>query len=78
MRNIERYVQETNDWRSWWRHPPLSLDSADDRQRLFQLLEGALSPENLTCDGELRGAELAKKVRYLEAAMEELEALDWA
>lgn len=76
MKNLTRYVKEANDWRSWWKHPPLVLDSEDDRQLIAQLLEGAMSPENLTCDGELRGPELAEKVRYLQACCRELANLD--
>lgn len=76
MKNLNRYVKETNDWRSFWKHPPLVLDSAKDRQLIAQMLEGAMSPENLTCDGEFRGEELIKKARYLQACCDELEELD--
>lgn len=38
-------------------------------------LENELSPENLTCDGELRGAKLVRKANALRAAYAELEAL---
>lgn len=45
------------------------------KQELAERLGGALSPENLTCDGELRGRQLQQKARFLNAAKKELEAL---
>ncbi len=38
-------------------------------------LSSALSPEALTCDGELRGAKLIAKSKSLNKAKQELEAL---
>ena len=40
------------------------------------MLEGDLSPENLCCDGELRGKALADKSKRLRGAYKELQALD--
>jgi hypothetical protein len=38
-----------------------------DRAKLKQMLEGDMSPENLTCDGELRGEALRARVAHLRA-----------
>jgi len=46
------------------------------KQQLAQGLLSALSPENLCCDGELRGAELRAKSNLLNKAKADLEALD--
>jgi hypothetical protein len=40
-------------------------------------LENDLSPENLTCDGELRGAKLVQKANKLKAAYSELQTLSY-
>lgn len=42
---------------------------------LLQDLDYELSPENLTCDGELRGLGLKNKRRMLEGAMAELKKM---
>jgi hypothetical protein len=42
---------------------------------LLQDLDNDLSPENLTCDGELRGGGLARKNAMLRGAMSELLAM---
>ena len=49
--------------------------SAQDREELLKQLECALSPENLCCDGELRGAALKRKATMLYGAKAELERL---
>ena len=54
------------------------------KKELADALLSALSPENLCCDGELRGAKLRTKTLMLNAAKADLEALgqkvewDWA
>jgi hypothetical protein len=40
------------------------------------MLESDLSPENLTCDGEVRGSALQQKARFLNRAAEELLSID--
>ena len=55
---IEQYVDQKNKWADIFGGTKLSLLNAQDRQRIAQSLDADLSPENLTCDGELRGAEL--------------------
>ena len=72
---IEQYVDLKNGWlrmfgQEW------SLENANDRQRIAQSLDSDLSPENLTCDGELRGAEVKKRYNFLTRAASELKALD--
>ena len=46
-----------------------------EKTELLDDLEGALSPENLSCDGELRGAKLVKKSKMLNGAKAALEAM---
>ena len=47
----------------------------EDKKKLADRLLCALSPECLTCDGELRGAKLQTKARMLNQAKADLEAL---
>ena len=55
--------------------------SAEDKAKLADSLACALSPENLCCDGELRGAPLRAKAKILNDAKMELAAMgvthDW-
>lgn len=45
------------------------------KEELTQRVASALSPEALTCDGELRGARLQAKARMLHKAKAELVAM---
>lgn len=49
--------------------------TAEDKAALARQLESDLSPESLTCDGELRGAPLRAKAALLNKAKSQLEAL---
>lgn len=46
-----------------------------DVKELQLMVECEQSPENLTCDGELRGAQLAARVKYLNTVQDELAQL---
>lgn len=49
--------------------------TAKDRDELLAKLESELSPENLTCDGELRGAKLRAKAAMMNGAKSALERM---
>ena len=74
--NLQAYVERQNNWTALFGQKPLSLLNAQDRQKIAQRLDSDLSPENLTCDGELRGAALRDKQRYLSRCVEELLSVD--
>lgn len=46
-----------------------------DKTELLERLEGELSPENLTCDGELSASEVRAKAKVLNGAKAYLESL---
>jgi len=73
---LEQYVERKNAWGKIFGQKPLSLLRAEDRQKIANSLDSDLSPENLTCDGEVRGAELRNKAAFLNRAARELQALD--
>ena len=73
---IERYVSDKNNWSRLFGSKELSLLNAQDRQRLAEMLDADLSPENLTCDGELPRAEVKRRYDFLTRAASELRALD--
>jgi hypothetical protein len=73
---IEQYVERKNSFAKLFGTKPLSLLNAKDRQTIADSLDSDLSPENLTCDGEVRGAQLQAKYRFLTRAAEELRSID--
>ena len=73
---LEQYVEQKNKWRAIFNQKPLSLLNARDRQDIANGLDSELSPENLTCDGELRGSQVQQKQRYLFRCAEELLSID--
>jgi hypothetical protein len=74
--NIESYVERKNSWAKIFKGKQYSLLSAVDRQAIASMIDADLSPENLTCDGEVRGAELQAKYRFLTRCAEELVSID--
>lgn len=73
---IEKYVEQKNSWGKIFGSRPLSLQSAADRQTIADSLDCDLSPENLTCDGELTRSQVQTKYNFLTQAATELKALD--
>ncbi len=73
---IEQYVDQKNQWAVMFGGKKLSLLDKADRQRIADSLDADLSPENLTCDGELPRAEVQKRYNFLTRAAKELKSID--
>jgi hypothetical protein len=73
---LEQYVEQKNSWGKIFGSKPLSLLNAADRQKIADSIDADLSPENLTCDGELRGSQVQAKYRMLTRCAEELLSID--
>lgn len=73
---LEAYVERENKWSAIFGNKPLSLLSAADRQKIADKIDAALSPENLTCDGELSRTEVQRRYRELTRAAQELKSID--
>jgi len=76
MKELKEFVARENLFDAIFGKPGLDLNSAADRRRIASKIDSCLSPENLTCDGEVRGAQLQAKVRFLHRAAEQLMRLD--
>lgn len=48
---LESYIDQQNQWRSIFGHKPLSL--IKDAQKIADVINGDMSPENISCDGEI-------------------------
>lgn len=76
--NLHEFVVRTNKWRNMWNRAPLSLEVESDRKVLMDLIENELSPENLTCDGELPRSEVMAKYSHFNRLLTQLKDLDKA
>ena len=71
MKALQTYVDRKNAWGY-----TLDLTSAQDRQKIANSIDADLSPENLTCDGELSHSEVQARYRHLTQAAADLKRLD--
>lgn len=76
MRNLTAYMEQKNKWQKLFKGPQYEIQTARGRQVVAACLDSDLSPENLTCDGELPRSQVQARYRQLTAAAKELIALD--
>jgi hypothetical protein len=76
IRTLEAFVERENNWERLFKQTPLSLMNAKDRQRIADKIDAQLSPENLSCDGELSRAQTNARYRELTRCAEELLSID--
>ena len=76
MKDLKQYVENKNRWNLIFNNPCYDLESAADRQRIAEALDADLSPENLTCDGELPRAQVISRKKFLDKALAQLLELD--
>jgi hypothetical protein len=77
-KELKAYVDQRNSWNSVFNrnYKKLCLTSAEDRQKIANIIDSELSPENLTCDGELPRATVAARYKQLTKVAKQLLALD--
>jgi hypothetical protein len=76
MKALQAYIDQKNKWNAMFRGEQFEVRTAKGRQRVADSLDCDLSPENLSCDGELPRAEVARRYRTLTKAAQELVQLD--
>ena len=76
MKALKNFVDQKNRWNSFFKGPQYTLNTAKDRQALADMIDSALSPENLTCDGELSRTEVNRRYKELMTAAKQLKKLD--
>ena len=76
MKALTQFVAQKNHWNSFFKGEQYEIATAKGRQRVADMIDAALSPENLTCDGELPRAEVNRRYRELMAAARDLKRLD--
>ena len=76
MSALNTYLDRKNAFAKMFGQKAISLQVAADRQRIADSIDADLSPENLTCDGELSRSQVQTRYRALTAAAKELQKLD--
>jgi hypothetical protein len=74
--SLTAYVDRKNSFAKIFGSRQLSLQNATDRQAIADSIDSDLSPENLTCDGELSRSQVQARYKALTKAAKELQKLD--
>ena len=76
MKELQAYIDRKNRWNAIFKGEQFEIQTAQGRQRVADALDADLSPENLSCDGELPRAEVQRRYKALREAAVQLTALD--
>ena len=77
MQALNEYVAQKNYWNLLFKNATqLDLNSAQDRKTIAQSIDTELSPENLTCDGELPASQVRARYNKLMTVAKQLQKLD--
>jgi len=79
-KKLQKFLDEENEWRCLVAPPKtrklLSLGTHEDRQDIANFIDNALSPENLSCDGELSIEQTRKRFAKLNGLAKDLRKMD--
>ena len=76
MQALRKFIEQKNHWNSFFKGEQYEIATAAGRQRVADMIDSCLSPENLTCDGELPRAEVNRRYKELMTAARQLKQLD--
>ena len=76
MTALQKFIDQKNHWNSFFNGEQYEIRTAKGRQRVADMIDAALSPEHLTCDGELSRTEVNRRYRELMNAARALYRLD--
>jgi len=80
MRALITFIDNKNRYAALFRgqrtEPVYEIQTAAGRKRVAEMIDSDLSPENLSCDGELPRAEVNRRYRELNGAARDLIKLD--
>ena len=76
MKALQTFIAQKNHWNSFFNGEQYEIKTAAGRQRVADMIDAALSPENLTCDGGLPRAEVNRRYKELVTAARQLKKLD--
>jgi len=76
MKALQAYIDQKNKWNAIFKGRQYEVKTAKGRQEVADSLDADLSPENLTCDGELPRSQVQARYRALTSAARDLQKLD--
>jgi len=76
MKALQTFIDQKNRWNAIFNGEQYEIKTAKGRQRIADMIDSSLSPENLTCDGELPRAEVNRRYKELSTAAKQLKKLD--
>jgi hypothetical protein len=78
MKALNALIKLENDWSSMFNPKFVAYEVATvaGRERVAKMIDAKLSPENLSCDGELPMTQVRARYRALTSAAQDLVNLD--
>ena len=80
MKALQAYIDRQNKYQALFRgqrtEPLYEIQTAAGRRRVAEMIDAKLSPENLSCDGELPMSQVRARYRSLTSAAQDLVNLD--
>ena len=78
MKALNTLISRENEWSSLFNKNFVAYEvsTSQGRKRVAQLIDSKLSPENLSCDGELSRSEVNARYKALTSAAKDLIKLD--
>jgi hypothetical protein len=76
MKALNAYLDQKNKWNKLFKSKQYEIATAKGRQEVADCIDAELSPENLTCDGELSRSQVQARYRALTSAARDLQKLD--
>ena len=80
MKALQTYIDNKNKYQALFRgqrtEALYEVQTAEGRKRVAGMIDSDLSPENLSCDGELPRAVVNRRYRELTAAARDLVKMD--
>jgi hypothetical protein len=78
MKSLNALIKLENDWSSMFNPKFVAYEVATvaGRERVAKMIDAKLSPENLSCDGELSIAQTRARYNALTSAAKDLVKLD--
>jgi len=73
---LQKYIDQKNKWNRLFKGKEYEIQTSKGRQEVADCLDCDLSPENLSCDGELSRSQVQVKYRQLTQVAKELQKLD--
>ena len=77
MKALNTFLAQENQWAGvFGNHKAYEVATVAGRERVAKMIDAKLSPENLSCDGELPMSQVRARYRSLTAAAQDLVRLD--